>query len=179
VLDVEVASPMGLRVRPVITDTLEALVVETANGDRVVTALFDKARADGAVEAEVGETQLHGLAEQSAVIRIRASGDIEVIPKTGRQVKLGGTGATKGVNRIGDPLVPGTLFVSAMNLSGGGVTITLTYQAPGTPPPPPVVVPIVLVMAGMTVQTEVPLPGLPIVLGGVTGTGSLVVKSVD
>ncbi len=105
--DVEVASPLGLRVRPAISGSLEAVVVETPGGERVAVVLVDKARAAGAVEAEVGETQLHGLAEQSAVIRIRASGDIELTPKTGRSVIL--AGGTHGAAREGHAVSVGRL----------------------------------------------------------------------
>lgn len=86
--DVEVLMPLGLRVRPVQRESLEAVVVERGD-ERVALFLVDKARVTGAVEAEEGETQLHGLAEQSAVVRIRANGDLELIPKSGRKVYLG------------------------------------------------------------------------------------------
>lgn len=87
--DVEVLQPLGLRVRPVQRGSLEAVVIERGD-ERVALFLVDKARATGAVEAEEGETQLHGLAEQSAVVRIRANGDVEITPKSGRKVLLGG-----------------------------------------------------------------------------------------
>ncbi len=168
--DVEVLAPLGLRVRPLVTATLEALVIETANGSRVVTALLDKARAADGLDAEEGETQLHGLAAQSAVIRLRASGDIEVIPKAGRQVKLGGAAAKK-VNREGDPIRPGTLTVTAT-----AVTLTITYTPPdgGTP---------VSANVGLTGGAMAPAAFVPgtttLTLGGKTGTGSSLVRAED
>jgi hypothetical protein len=129
--DVEVVQPMGLRVRPAITSSLEAVVVETPSGERIAVVLVDKARAEGAVEAEVGETQLHGLAEQSAVIRIRASGDIELSPKSGRNVIV--AGGTLKVARETDGVRIGTLTATAPP-SGGPVVFTFTpMSADGTP----------------------------------------------
>lgn len=136
--DVEVAVPMGLRVQPAVTESLEAVVVETASGERVALVLVDKARGAGAVEAEEGETQLHGLAEQSAVIRIRASGDIELTPKAGRDVVVNG-GSLK-VARETDPVTIGTLTATAPPM-GGAVMFVFTPMnadgSPGAPTPPP------------------------------------------
>jgi hypothetical protein len=72
----------------VLRDSLEALAVEYGD-ERVALFLVDKGRRVGAVEPETGAVTLHGLAEESAVVYIRASGDIEVLPKTGAKVYLG------------------------------------------------------------------------------------------
>ena len=84
--------PMGLRTNPVVRASTEAMVFELPNGGRIAL-LIDKARDEGAVEAESGETQLHGLAAQSAVVRIRANGDIEISAASGRNVVVNAAGA--------------------------------------------------------------------------------------
>jgi hypothetical protein len=132
--DVEVVQPMGLRVRPAITSSLEAVVVETPSGERIAVVLVDKARAAGAVEAEIGETQLHGLAEQSAVIRIRASGDIELTPKSGRNLILAGgsTAVAKEGSVTTGHAHGGTLTgtITGTSATGGPVTGSCTITIP-------------------------------------------------
>lgn len=153
--DVEVAQPMGLRVRPAITSTLEAVVVETPSGERIAVVLLDKARAAGAVEAEVGETQLHGLAEQSAVIRIRASGDIELTPKTGRNVVV--AGGTSRAAREGHAVNCGAFDFTP---GGGGAPAALLYWSPlvTAPPvvPPAIRIPISGTIAEGTDRVRLP-----------------------
>ncbi len=95
----EVVQPVGLRARPVVRGSTEALVFELPNGDRFAFVI-DKAAADGAVALEAGETQLRGCAMAASVVRLRASGDIEVTPAAGRHVVLAGGGAR--VAREGD-----------------------------------------------------------------------------
>lgn len=85
----EVWQQPGVRAVPVVRASTEAMVFELPNGGRIAF-LIDKARDQGAVEAEAGETQLHGLAAPSAVIRVRANGDVEVTPAAGRNVILAG-----------------------------------------------------------------------------------------
>lgn len=130
--DVEVLQPLGLRVRPVQRGSLEAVVLERGD-ERVALVLVDKLRASGAVEAEEGETQLHGLAEQSAVVRIRASGDIEITPKSGRQVLLNTTSAAgKVVARKDDPTTGHAhtaTFALTAPAGGGPVTGTITIAS--------------------------------------------------
>lgn len=86
---VEVAQPMGLRAKPVQRASLEGVVVEIGD-ERYVLCLVDKSRQTGAVEPETGGTTLYSLAEPSAVFYARASGDLEVTPKTGRDTILSG-----------------------------------------------------------------------------------------
>lgn len=143
--DVEVSTPLGLRVRPAVTDSLNAVVIETPSGERIALVLVDKARAAGAVEAEEGETQLHGLGEPSAVIRIRASGDIELTPKAGRDVVV--AGGTLKVARETDPVTIGTVTAVAPPM-GGAVTFIFTpMHADGTPGAPTAALPS-LVLSG-------------------------------
>lgn len=131
---VEVAQPLGLRARPVISASLEGVMVEQENGDRVVLVLIDKSRGAGAVEAEVGETQLHGLAEQSAVVRIRASGDIELTPKVGRNVIV--AGGTLKVARETDGVRIGNITASAPPGGGPVVFVFTPVNAAGVPGAP-------------------------------------------
>lgn len=129
--DVEVLQPLGLRVRPMAPDpqrgTLEAFVIEQPNGERVALMLVDKAPAAGDVLPEPGETLLHGLAERSAVVRIRPTGDIELTPKAGRAVILAG-GSTP-VAREGSATtghVHAATFALTAPAGGGPVTGTIT-----------------------------------------------------
>ena len=89
---VEVVQPAGLRARPPVTDTLEALVVELPNGDRVALAMVDKARAADTVEPEAGETQVHGMAQPGARMRLRADGSVIVESSSGATVTLDASG---------------------------------------------------------------------------------------
>ena len=95
----EVVESPGLRTRPVVRGSTEALVVELPNGDRFAFVI-DKGAKEGAVALEDGETQLRGCAMAAAVVRLRASGDIEVTPAEGRRVVL--AGGTERVARVGD-----------------------------------------------------------------------------
>lgn len=85
--DVEAYQPLGLRTRPVVARSTEALVIELPNGERVAF-VCDKGLSS--TPPEEGETQLHGLKETSAVVRIRASGAIEITAKSGQRVDLQG-----------------------------------------------------------------------------------------
>ena len=96
---IEVVESPGLRARPVVRGATEALVVELPNGDRFAF-IIDKGSKDGAVAVEAGETQLRGCASAATVVRLRASGDIEVTPAAGRSVIL--AGGTQRVARQGD-----------------------------------------------------------------------------
>lgn len=150
--NVEVYQPLGLRARPVVANSTEALVIELPNGGRIALVI-DKGLG-GAVPAE-GETQLHGQAAPDANITIKANGDIQITPKAGRQILLG-DGATKKVNREGDPTSNGTLV---FNPGAGGAT--LAFLPPGTPVPPAVA------------------PVINIPLSGLTGVGSGTVRGAD
>lgn len=118
---VEVYQPQGLRSVPVPRAETEALVIELANGERLAL-LIDKKR-DGAVVPEAGETQVHGLSQPAAVIRVRASGKIEVTPLAGQDVVL--AGGSLEVARRTDPVT-----ASAGLLTTLGQIVTL-LNTPG------------------------------------------------
>lgn len=83
--DLEVVQPIGLHARPPVRSSTEALVVELPNGDRFAFPI-DKGAAEGAVEAETGETQLYASGNAAVVIRLRPSGDIEIAAGEGRDI---------------------------------------------------------------------------------------------
>jgi len=70
---IEVVESPGLRSRPVVRESTEALVLELPSGDRFAFVI-DKGPRDGAVALEAGETQLRGCAMAASVVRLRASG---------------------------------------------------------------------------------------------------------
>ena len=121
---VEAWQPMGLRAHPVIRSTTEALVIELPNGERIAFKI-DKGRDEGGVEAEAGETQLHGLSAQSAVVRIRANGDVEISPATGRNLVL--AGGTLDAARATDPVTADAVLAAWIGL----VTAAVNVLAPG------------------------------------------------
>lgn len=139
--DMEVVQPMGLRVRPVRRDSLEGLAVDW--GDRrVVLWLVDKSRQTGAVEPEEGGTVLHSLGAEAAHVYLRANGDIEITPASGRNVVL--AGGSLGVARSSDAVQTTLDALAAGGLTappGGGpciltagpVTLSGTITGAGAP----------------------------------------------
>lgn len=132
--DVEVLQPAGLIARPELTATTEAAVV--MRGDELVAVvLIDKGAT--AQTPEAGEVRLHGVAAASAtaVVRIRANGDVEVTAASGRDVIV--NGGTLKVARVTDPVNVGTITATC-----GGVPVTFIVTpidasgAPGTPSTP-------------------------------------------
>lgn len=117
----EVVQMPGLRARPVVRGSSEALVLELPNGDRFAF-LLDKGASDGAVALEAGETQLRGCASAATVVRLRASGDIEVTPATGRNVIL--AGGTERIARRGDAVRVTIPSGTTLSLSTGGTATT-------------------------------------------------------
>lgn len=85
----EVLHPVGFIALPVVTTTLEGVVV-TRGDEPVVLVLVDKGAP--AQDVEEGEARMHGVGSSNgtAVIRIRNNGDIEITPKSGRSVILNG-----------------------------------------------------------------------------------------
>lgn len=130
--EVEVVQPIGLRAHPVVRDSLEAFAV-TRGDERIALFLVDKGRRDGAIEPEAGGLVLNGLAEESAVVYIRASGDIEITPKTGRDVVL--AGGTRKVARATDPVAVGATPLTGMAAWIALVSTAINTLAPGTIPP--------------------------------------------
>lgn len=90
--EAEVLQPAGFASRPAITDTLEGFAV--MRGDEpVVLVLLDKGAP--AQDVEAGETRLYGVngsTNGAAVIRIRATGAIEVTAKSGTNVSISVSG---------------------------------------------------------------------------------------
>lgn len=90
--DVEVTQPCGLMARPALTSTTEAVAVR--RGDELV-ALVIVDKGAPAQDVEAGETRLYGVngsTNGAAVIRIRATGAIEVTAKSGTNVSISVSG---------------------------------------------------------------------------------------
>jgi hypothetical protein len=84
---VESTQPAGLMASPAVTSTAEAVCVR--RGDELVAlVIIDKGAAAQNVEA--GETRLYGVgsSNSTAVIRLRANGDVEIVSKAAQVVKL-------------------------------------------------------------------------------------------
>lgn len=118
---IEIVETPGLRARPPVRASSEALVLELPNGDRFAF-LVDKGARTGAVACEDGETQLHGAANAATVIRLRASGDIEITPATGRNVIL--AGGTAKVAREGDAVAAASSMASWISAVSTALTLT-------------------------------------------------------
>lgn len=139
--DVEVVQPAGLRAAPSQTATLEGLAMRRGD-EAVVIHVLDK----GATRQtpEDGETRLYGVGSgnATAVVRIRANGDIEVTAKSGQVVRVAASGGEVVISggtlknaRVTDPLNVGTLVATA-----GPYPVLFTYipgVAGATPPAPP------------------------------------------
>lgn len=121
---VEVAQPAGLMASPSLTATTEAVAVR--RGDELVAlVLIDKGAAAQSVEA--GETRLYGVGSDNAtaVIRLRANGDVEITAKSARAIRLatsgGGdivlNGGTLKVARVTD-----AVSVQLTSVEVGGIT---------------------------------------------------------
>ncbi len=127
----EVVQPLGLLAVPVLGTNTEALIARV--GDRpVVLAIVDKSR--GAQDVEQGEARLYGVGDtnHAAVVRIRATGKIEVTPKASQDLVLN-AGLLKAA-RVTDPVRIGTITATAGPYP---VTFTVTLVdadgVPGTP----------------------------------------------
>lgn len=121
---VEVAQPAGLMASPTLTRTTEAVAVR--RGDELVAlVLIDKGAAAQSVES--GETRLYGVGSDNstAVIRLRANGDVEITAKSARAIRLatsgGGdivlNGGTLKVARVTD-----AVSVQLTSVEVGGIT---------------------------------------------------------
>lgn len=117
---VEVVQPIGLMANPALTDTTEAVAVR--RGDELVALfLIDKGRPAQAVES--GESRMHGVGgnNQTTVIRLRASGAIEITSSNNGAVNItaNGTGdvvingGSLKLARVTDPVRIGTLAGTA------------------------------------------------------------------
>lgn len=156
---------LGVAARPVIAQTLRGLGYR--NGDEVwLLKVWDKAICP--TDLDVGETRIFSAGTLSTFIRLLAA---SVVLDASSSILLGAS-ATKGVNRVGDPIVPGTFAVTATSSGAPPVTtLTITYTPPGGSPE-------MIVITGLLGAGTVTPPGL-ITLGGQTGTGSSKVKAED
>jgi hypothetical protein len=166
---------LGVAVRPVVARTLRALGVE--DGDEVaVLKLWD--RASTPTDLEAGETRVYAAGAISVFLRLLTTQAVLQAATI-----LLGTGATKGVNREGDPLTPGSLTVAVgtpvLNTPAPGVNtvpLTITYTPPA--PAPPQVITLGLVATALVITPASPAVQT-ITLGGITGAGSTKVRAVD
>lgn len=128
---VEFVQPAGLMAVPMTTADTEAVIVRRGD-EAVALVVIDKGRA--AQDVESGETRLYGCgaSNQTAVIRIRANGAIEITTASNQPLNLtaNGTGdivlngGTLKVARETDPVVVGVLS----GATGAG-PVTFTFQA--------------------------------------------------
>lgn len=164
---------IGVAVRPVVARALRALCVE--DGDEVVALkLWHKESSSTPTDLAAGETRVYAAGAVGVVLRLLA--DQAVLHAA---TILLGTGATKGVNREGDPILPGAL------------SMTPSAAQPNTPSPGLTTVPVVVTYtpsdgapqtgtltfvgpAGFAISGSVSFT-----LGGVTGAGSTKVRAVD
>lgn len=155
-------------------ETLTVLTPADINSPGGPVAVYGDAGAANAVPPWLDDKS--GLYADETVRVESRSNDVEVHVADGHKVKLG-AGATKGVNRQGDAIEPGTLSVTTgPPVVAGPVTTTpvlITY----TPPVGPAQV-ITLNIAGPGVSVVV-VPPNNITLGGRTGPGSVKVKAED
>ena len=133
----EVAQPLGLFARPVLTTLTEAVIVRLADRPFIL-AMLDKSRAAQAVEE--GEVRLYGpgSSNAAAVIRIRADGSIEITSLNNTNVTVTASGT--GEVRVNGSAVKVAADTDPVNLgawthvpaAGAGVTpCSLSYVPPG------------------------------------------------
>lgn len=124
---VEVAQPAGLMASPSLTSTTEAVAVR--RGDELVAlVLIDKGAPAQAVEA--GETRLYGVGSDNstAVIRLRANGDVEITAKSARAIRLTTSGG-------GDIVLNGGSLKVARVTDAVSVQLTVAEVGGITAPP--------------------------------------------
>lgn len=121
---VEVAQPAGLMASPSLTGTTEAVAVR--RGDELVAlVLIDKGAPAQSVEA--GETRLYGVGSDNstAVIRLRANGDVEITAKSARAIRLATSGGGDIVLNGGSlkvARVTDAVSVQLTSVEVGGIT---------------------------------------------------------
>lgn len=97
--DCEAPMPAGLLAVPALTATTEAVGVRRGD-EMVLLCIIDKGAPAQAVES--GETRVYGVGSSNAtaVIRIRADGDVEITPKAGQAVRIGGGTLSAALNGV-------------------------------------------------------------------------------
>jgi hypothetical protein len=126
--DCEAPMPAGLMAVPSLTDTTEAVGVRRGD-EMVLLCIIDKGAPAQAVES--GETRLYGVgaSNATAIIRIRATGKIEITAKSGQDIVL--NGGTLKVARDTDQVDR----TSALSTWMTQVTTYINGVAPGTVTP--------------------------------------------
>lgn len=168
--DAVVYSQIGVAVRPVVGAALRALGLQDGD-DVLVLKLWDRTRTP--TDLDSGETRVYAAGAVGVVLRLLTSQAVLEAATI-----LLGAGATKGVNREGDAIRPGTL------------SITPGAAQPNTPTLGLTTVPVVVAYTpyGGSPQTGTLAfvgTGLAITgsasftLGGVTGPGSSTVRAKD
>lgn len=156
--------PYGLAVLPKIDDprTSKVQAWVAQDGDQpVASAAWDKSRTP--IDLDAGETRLYAVGTITNVLRLL----VNAIELEAGTIRLG-AGATKKVNREGDPIRPGTLTIGATSS-----TLTIAYAEPDGGASHSVNIGI----AGMATFT--PADPTTITLGGKTGAGSSSVLAKD
>jgi hypothetical protein len=161
---------LGLAIRPVVARTLRALGYEDGD-DVAVLKVWD--RASTPTDLAAGETRVYAAGAVGVVLRMLTN---QIVAEAA--TILLGAGATKGVNRQGDSIEPGTLTVTmgvpAANtpvLGTNTVPVIFTYTPPDGAPS---VGTLTFVGVGLTIAGSVNFT-----LGGRTGAGSSKVRAVD
>lgn len=167
--------PMNMLWRKPRTDeTVTVLTPADINSPGGPVAVYGDAGAANAVPPWLDDKS--GLYADETVRVESRSHDVEVHVADGHQVKLG-AGATKGVNREGDPIEPGTLTVTAGAPVPAGPATTVPLLLTYAPPTGPTQV-ITISITGVGLAVVVAPPGR-ITFGGRTGAGSNKVRAED
>jgi hypothetical protein len=95
----EAPMPAGLMAVPALTSTTEAVGVRRGD-EMVLLCIIDKGAPAQTLES--GETRVYGVgsANATAMIRIRANGDVEITPKAGQAVRIGGGTLSAALNGV-------------------------------------------------------------------------------
>lgn len=163
---------LGVAVRPIVARTLRALCVE--DGDEVVALkLWHKESSRTPTDLEAGETRVYAADAVGVFLRLLTNQAILQAATI-----LLGTGATKGVNREGDAIRPGTLSITpgaaqpnTPTLGLTTVPVVVTYTPYGGSPQTGA---LAFVGTGLAITGSASFT-----LGGVTGPGSSTVRAKD
>ena len=121
--DVEVVHPVGFVARPVPDADTEAVIYR--DGDEVIV-LFFVHKSSTVHTVEEGAAELYSPKEPTCVVKMRASGKIEITAKSGQDIVLNGGSAKVG--RVGDAVA----VASTMSTWISAVTSYVNGIAPGT-----------------------------------------------
>lgn len=163
---------LGIAVRPVVARTLRALGYE--DGDEVVALkLWHKDSEKSPTDLVAGETRVYAAGAVGVFLKLLTSQAVLEAATV-----LLGSGATKGVNRAGDPILPGVLTVipgtpSANTPVPGVNTVPVVFSYTPTGGAPQVGT-LTFVGTALTIAGSVSFA-----LGGTTGTGSATVRAKD